>query len=84
MSEIIQHEVNGLHFKPGDEDDLISKVIQITESDELAKRLSDHARMSYTRLYTPEQNYAQLVGVYEKVRQQQEYFKPVMQSHSLT
>ena len=84
MSEIIQHEVNGLHFKPGDERDLISKVIQITESDELAKRLSDHARMSYTRLYTPEQNYAQLVGVYEKVLQQQEYFKPAMQWYSLT
>ncbi len=84
MSEIIENEVNGMHFMPGDEHDLISRIIQMTNNDELARRLSDNARLSYKKLYTPEQNYTELVGIYKNVLQNRECLKPDLQEYSLT
>jgi glycosyltransferase involved in cell wall biosynthesis len=84
MSEIVENGVNGLHFIPGDVQDLISKIIQITDSDEFARKLCDNARLSYERLYTPERNYAELVVIYKNVLQNKESFKPGLQEYSLT
>jgi len=84
MSEIIEHGVNGLHFKPGDEQNLISRIIQMKDSDELSSRLCDNARLSYKRLYTPDRNYSKLVGIYENVLQRREIFKPDLHRYSWT
>jgi glycosyltransferase involved in cell wall biosynthesis len=67
MKEIIQDKVNGLHFKPGDELDLISKIISISENKDLALSMSSNARMSYEENYTPSKNYEQLERIYKSV-----------------
>jgi glycosyltransferase involved in cell wall biosynthesis len=84
MSEIIQHEVNGLHFRPGDERDLILRINELSQNTELAKRVSINARSSYERFYTPEQNYKQLMGIYKNAIQQRAYPKPWSPWYSLT
>jgi glycosyltransferase involved in cell wall biosynthesis len=65
MQEIVQHEVNGLHFTPGDEQDLILKMNKVLKNDDLHKRLSRNARLSYINYYTPEKNYEQLMRIYK-------------------
>ena len=70
MKEIIQNRVNGLHFEPGNEKDLVSKILEIEEENNLAEDLSNNARSTYLNHYTPAKNYDQLVGVYDRVREQ--------------
>jgi len=72
MKEIIQNRVNGLHFEPGDEKDLVSKILEIEDDDDLAKKLSMNSRLTYLNYYTPSKNYDQLVEVYDRVRDQHE------------
>lgn len=72
MKEIIQNRVNGLHFEPGNEKDLVSKIIEIEDQDSLANSLSANGRSTYLKHYTPAKNYDQLIGVYDKVREQHE------------
>lgn len=72
MTEIIQNRVNGLHFEPGNEKDLVSKILEIEDENDLAKKLSNNARSTYLNHYTPAKNYDQLVGVYDRVREQRE------------
>jgi glycosyltransferase involved in cell wall biosynthesis len=67
MKEIIQNKVNGLHFKPGDALDLISKIVFISENENLAQDMANHARMCYEENYTPAKNYEQLEHVYKSV-----------------
>ncbi len=67
MSEIIQHEQNGLHFKAGDEKDLVAKIVQLEEDEELRRKLSSHARECYRCSFSPEHNYDQLIHIYKKV-----------------
>jgi glycosyltransferase involved in cell wall biosynthesis len=71
MAEIIQHKVNGLLFEPGNENDMISKIIEISGNEELAKTLSSSARKSYLAHYTPEKNYSMLINIYKTVIERQ-------------
>jgi glycosyltransferase involved in cell wall biosynthesis len=66
MKEIIQHNINGLLFIAGNEFDLATKVMELTEHPETLKRLSDNARDSYLKLYTPDKNYHQLMSIYKR------------------
>ncbi len=75
MKEIIQDKINGYLFEPGNENDLISKICRINEDREIARELSYNARRSYLELYTPSKNYTQLVGIYNKVIENELSFK---------
>ncbi len=66
MHEIIQHEENGLHVTPGDEHDLNLKMRQLYKDELLHKKLSRNARLKYLTVYTPENNYYQLMRIYKK------------------
>ncbi len=46
LSEIVQHDINGLHFEPYDELDLAQWVMRLLDDDELSRRLTDGARKS--------------------------------------
>jgi glycosyltransferase involved in cell wall biosynthesis len=67
LGEIVQHEVNGLHFKLGSVEDLIAQARRLMEDPELAIKLGQNARASYEAHYSPERNYQQLVAIYEAV-----------------
>jgi glycosyltransferase involved in cell wall biosynthesis len=71
MMEMIQNEKTGLHFEPGNEKDLVSKIIKITNEGGFTKSLSDNARKTYLENYTPEKNYSILMNIYNTVIERQ-------------
>jgi glycosyltransferase involved in cell wall biosynthesis len=67
MMEVVQDNVNGLHFEAGNADDLIHKIKLLESDTDLAKRLSDNARTTYLNRYTPEKNYKVLFEIYNQL-----------------
>jgi glycosyltransferase involved in cell wall biosynthesis len=67
MAEIIQDNENGLHFVPGDPNDLAIKIQQITEDLAQRQKLGVAAQQTYEQYYTAEKNYAQLMAIYQQV-----------------
>lgn len=65
MAEIIEDNVTGLHFTPGDAEDLAGKVRWASEHPEDMRRMGRNARRIYEEKYTPEINYRQLIAIYE-------------------
>jgi len=61
MQSLIKDSYNGLHFKAGDENDLLQKLDLVTED------MFINARQTYLNEFTPEQNYRQLMDIYQKV-----------------
>ncbi|MEA1989592.1 MAG: glycosyltransferase family 4 protein [Pseudomonadota bacterium] len=61
MEELIEDHSNGLHFRVGDSSDLLAKLDLITSA------MSVNARNTYLDKYTPEQNYQQLISIYQQV-----------------
>lgn len=53
IKEMIEHDINGLLFKPEDVDDLCESVASIMSDSELARRLSQAARMTYEQRFDP-------------------------------
>lgn len=66
-STIVQHNETGIHFKVGDAFDLVEKAIMMFNDEQLLQRLGENARRYYATHSTPEENYKQLIGIYEKV-----------------
>jgi glycosyltransferase involved in cell wall biosynthesis len=64
MAEIIQDGANGLHFDPGDEKDLVARIVEIHSFPEIGRWLGRRGRETYLRNYTPEKNYSQLMKIY--------------------
>jgi glycosyltransferase involved in cell wall biosynthesis len=60
----VQDNHNGLHFDPGNPDDLAAKVSMLDREPELANRLGSNARLTYLNNYTPEENYHKLMHIY--------------------
>lgn len=59
--------VNGLHFTPGDSQDLALKVRKMVEDPAMAARMAAAARAEYEKHYTAEANYKLLLEVYQSV-----------------
>jgi glycosyltransferase involved in cell wall biosynthesis len=66
MSEIIEDGVTGLHFTPGDAEDIVRKVRWANDHPEDMHRMGRKARKVYEEKYTPETNYIQLMAIYEE------------------
>ncbi len=67
-TSMIQDGKTGLHFQPGDPDDLARQVTwALSHPLELAS-MKKEARRDYTENYTAEENYRQLMAIYEGVR----------------
>lgn len=67
LGELVQHEINGLHFKPGNVEDLVKQVKRLSNNAELAAMLGKRARESYEAHYSPERNYQELFAIYKAV-----------------
>ena len=65
MQEIVRDGVTGLHFSPGDPDDLAAKVRWAWEHPNELQNMGRNARAEYQREYTPDNNYQLLLKIYE-------------------
>jgi glycosyltransferase involved in cell wall biosynthesis len=80
-AEIIADGVNGLHFRPGDAQDLVNKIRRLSSDPQLAQQLGIQARRTYEAQYTPEKNYAMLLQVYgEAIRAKKAICLPILRS----
>ena len=70
MAEIVEDGVTGLHFTPGDAQDLAAKVRWASDHPEEMLEMGRTARRIYEQKYTPKVNYDQLIAVYENAIQQ--------------
>jgi len=66
MTEIVQDHLTGMHFNPADPQDLASKVAWAWNHPEELVKMGRRAREKYETDYTPEKNYALLMGIYEQ------------------
>jgi glycosyltransferase involved in cell wall biosynthesis len=66
LPEIVEDHVTGLHFTPGDERDLASKVEWAYSHPEEVVRMGHAARRKYETDYTAERNYSLLLRIYEQ------------------
>lgn len=68
IAELVDSERTGVHFSPGDADDLAAKVEwMLTNPAKLAK-MRQEARDEFEAKYTAKNNYEQLIDIYTKVR----------------
>jgi len=65
--EAIQNGVNGYKVPLGDVEGFRKKIIELWEQPDDAQRLGEHARKDYEAKYLPEDNYKQLIRIYESV-----------------
>jgi glycosyltransferase involved in cell wall biosynthesis len=68
MAEIVGDGYSGLHFTPGDPEDLARKVEWAwTHPDEI-RTMGENARKEYESKYTAEKNYPRLMEIYEHAK----------------
>ena len=70
MADIIKNGETGLLFAPGDADDLAGKAKWLLENPQQAQKLGENARRTFLAKYTAEQNYTELMAIYEDVKRQ--------------
>ncbi|MGO9087456.1 MAG: glycosyltransferase [Terriglobales bacterium] len=64
MQEIVEDGRTGLHFTPGDPDDLAAKVEWAWNHPERMRAMGQEARSEYEAKYTADKNYEQLMNIY--------------------
>jgi glycosyltransferase involved in cell wall biosynthesis len=79
MEEIVSHGRTGLLFTPGNADDLAAKVAWAWDHPVAMATMGQAARAEYEAKYTPERNYAILMGIYERTLETYQHSKPFLQ-----
>jgi glycosyltransferase involved in cell wall biosynthesis len=69
IAELVRHGETGLHFRPGDVDDLVAQVEWYLSHPNEHARMRRSARAEFEEKYTAEKNYQQLMNIYEVARQ---------------
>jgi glycosyltransferase involved in cell wall biosynthesis len=70
MQDIVHDGRTGLHFTPGDADDLARKVEWAWAHPDEMRVMGRNARVEYEAKYTAERNYKMLIGVYQQAIQE--------------
>ena len=65
MADLVEPGKTGLHFKIGDAEDLVTQVNWLIEHPEILAQMRLNARKEFERRYTPQENYRQLIAVYQ-------------------
>jgi glycosyltransferase involved in cell wall biosynthesis len=65
MAELVNEGNTGLLFNPGDSIDLAQKVSELWDSPDKLTEISHKARTEYEAKYTAENNYKQLMNIYQ-------------------
>jgi glycosyltransferase involved in cell wall biosynthesis len=66
MAEVVADHRTGLHFTPGDPDDLAAKVEWAWSHPKQMEAMGRSARAEYEVKYTPERNYPILMDIYQR------------------
>jgi glycosyltransferase involved in cell wall biosynthesis len=66
LAEIVEDHLTGLHFNPGDAQDMARTVEWAWNNPLEVAKMGHAARGKYETTYTAEQNYALLMGIYEQ------------------
>lgn len=69
MSSMIDSGRTGLHFQPGNVDDLVQQVFWMLEHTTQWQIMRQQARQEFESKYTAEQNYALLMDIYQQALQ---------------
>jgi glycosyltransferase involved in cell wall biosynthesis len=67
IAELIDHERTGLHFCPGDPQDLAAKVERILTNPGLLNHMRQEVRLEFETKYTAKENYQQLLQIYNNL-----------------
>ena len=65
--EAIEEGFNGFKVPLGDVDGFVRKIRAFWEQPELCKQMGENARQDYLAKYTPEDNYRQLIDIYQSL-----------------
>jgi glycosyltransferase involved in cell wall biosynthesis len=65
-AEVTDHGRTGLHFRPGDPEDLAAQVEWLLSHPAELSRMRKEARAEYEAKYTAERNYARLMAIYKE------------------
>lgn len=68
MAEIIEDHHTGLHFEPGDVQDLAEKVQWAADHSDAMQAYGQNARNTYLEKFSAKKNYAELMAIYETAR----------------
>lgn len=66
MEEIVDDYCTGLHFAPGDSEDLARKLVWAFAHPSEMAAMGRAARGEYEARYTPQRGYRQLMDIYEQ------------------
>lgn len=67
LSHTVAHEVDGLHFRPGDAADLADKIERLLTDGELRNRLAEGARRTAVSRHSPANHTAKLLELFRDV-----------------
>ena len=67
MSSIVDHQRTGLHFEPGNADALVKAARWWSAHPAEAAFMRTEARLEYETKYTAEENYTQMMNIYDSV-----------------
>ncbi len=65
--EAIEEGYNGCKVPLGDIDAFVAKIRQLWEQPALCRQMGENARQDYEKKYMPEDNYKQLINIYESI-----------------
>jgi glycosyltransferase involved in cell wall biosynthesis len=67
MQELVSHGHTGLHFCPGDPDDLAARTQELSDDCDALELMRRNARREFEAKYTADKNYQLLTRIYEQV-----------------
>jgi glycosyltransferase involved in cell wall biosynthesis len=67
IAELVEHGSTGLHFQPGNADDLATQVTWALQNPAQLAQMRLAARAEFEAKYTPQENYRRLMEIYAKV-----------------
>lgn len=65
-AHIIQNNITGAHFQPGDIDDMVKQLSFLVEHPEVLKQMGKNARKEYESKYTPGRNFQMIIDIYQE------------------
>ena len=72
LGQLVHHGRTGLHFRPGDAQDLASQVEWLIAHEGERQRMRRAARTEFELHYTSDRNYEMLLAIYDQARQRRQ------------